>query len=111
MRGVTFAKRKTRGVTRRAASETSRGGEIQVPTEALEEYFGVDPNDSLWVTFHHADGERTVIVNQKKKPAEKNNLQPLGTFRFEAGKTGWLEIGNEGTTGHVIIDATQWLAK
>ena len=63
------------------------------------------------VTIHHADGEAKVLVNQKQKPAEKNNLRPLGVFRFEAGKTGWLEIRNEGTTGHVIIDAAQWLPK
>ena len=67
--------------------------------------------DSVPVIIHHADGEAKVIVNQKKKAAEKDVLQPLGTFRFEAGKTGWLEIRNEGTTGHVILDAAQWLEK
>ena len=67
--------------------------------------------EKVSVIIHHADGEKTVIVNQKTKPAEKHNLMPLGTFRFESGKTGWLEIRNEGTTGHVIIDAAQWLAK
>ena len=30
-------------------------------------------------------------------------------FRFEKGKTGFVEISNEGTDGHVIIDAVQWL--
>ncbi len=67
--------------------------------------------EAVPVIIHHADGEKTVIVNQKQKPAEKNNLQPLGTFRFEKGKTGWLEIRNEGTSGHVILDAAQWLSK
>lgn len=61
------------------------------------------------VVIHHADGESTVMVNQKKKAAEKDVLQPLGTFRFEQGKAGWLEIRNEGTQGHVIVDAAQWL--
>ena len=67
--------------------------------------------EAVPVIIHHADGEKTVIVNQKQKPAEKNNLQPLGTFRFEKGKTGWLEIRNEGTSGHVILDAAQWLLR
>ncbi|HRH97514.1 MAG TPA: FAD-dependent oxidoreductase [Prosthecobacter sp.] len=65
--------------------------------------------DSVPVIIHHADGEEKIIVNQKKKASEKDVLLPLGTFRFEKGKTGWLEIRNEGTTGHVIIDAAQWL--
>jgi hypothetical protein len=64
--------------------------------------------DNVPVIIHHADGERTIVVNQKQKPAGKFNLLPLGIFRFEAGKSGWLEIRNEGTTGHVIIDAAQW---
>jgi hypothetical protein len=65
--------------------------------------------DNVPVIIHHADGEEKIIVNQKKKAPEKDALLPLGTFRFEKGKAGWLEIRNEGTTGDVIIDAAQWL--
>ena len=61
------------------------------------------------VLIRHADGEEKAIVNQKKKPADKHNLQPLGIFRFEKGTEGYVEIGNEGTQGHVIIDAVQFL--
>ncbi len=63
------------------------------------------------VTIHHADGDATVIVDQKKKPAGKKGLHLLGTYRFEVGKTGWVEITNTGTRGHVIIDAVQFLAE
>jgi hypothetical protein len=63
------------------------------------------------VIIHHADGDTTVVVDQKKKPAGKKGLHPLGTYRFEAGKTGWVEITNTGTNGHVIIDAVQFLAE
>jgi hypothetical protein len=63
------------------------------------------------VIIHHADGDTTVVVDQKKKPAGKKGLHPLGTFRFEAGKTGSVEITNTGTNGHVIIDAVQFLAE
>jgi hypothetical protein len=63
------------------------------------------------VIIHHADGDTTVVVDQKKKPAGKKGLHPLGTFRFEAGKTGSVEITNTGTSGHVIIDAVQFLAE
>ena len=63
------------------------------------------------VIIHHADGDTTVVVDQKKKPAGKKGLHPLGTFRFEAGKTGSVEITNTGTNGHVIIDAVQFLVE
>jgi hypothetical protein len=62
------------------------------------------------VKIHSADGEKTVIVNQRRKPPEESNLLPLGTFRFFAGKQGYVEVSNEGTDGHVIIDAIQWIA-
>jgi len=48
-------------------------------------------------------------VNQQKKPPVDGVLFPLGVFRFEKGKTGFVEFGNKGTDGHVIIDAVQWL--
>jgi hypothetical protein len=62
------------------------------------------------VTIHHADGDTVVVVNQKKKPTGKDNFHPLGSFRFEAGKSGYIEISNKGTSGHVIIDAAQFVA-
>ena len=61
------------------------------------------------VIVHHADGTETITVNQQKKPPVDGVLLPLGTFRFEKGRSGFVEIGNKGTDGHVIIDAVQWL--
>ncbi|TDU64140.1 FAD dependent oxidoreductase [Prosthecobacter fusiformis] len=61
------------------------------------------------VTIHHAEGETVVMVDQKKAPAGPNHFQPLGSFSFEAGKGGWVEISNAGTTGFVMVDAVQWL--
>jgi len=63
-----------------AGGETSRGGEIQVPTEALREYFGVDPNDSLWVTFHHANGETE--KNRRVGMYTSNKTYRLSSARF-----------------------------
>jgi hypothetical protein len=63
------------------------------------------------VTIHHADGDSVVIVNQKQKPTGKDNFQPLGSYRFEAGKSGYDQISNEGTQGHVIIDAVQFITE
>jgi hypothetical protein len=61
------------------------------------------------VTIRHADGETKVTLNQRRKPAVQDLLQPVGTFRFEAGRAGQVEIGNAGTDGYVVIDAVQWV--
>lgn len=63
------------------------------------------------VIIHHAEGETTMKVNQQQKPKEKFNLHPLGSFSFEAGKAGWVQLSNAGTDGHVIIDAVQFVAE
>jgi len=62
------------------------------------------------VTIKHADGVTKVTLNQKKKPAVQDLLESVGTFRFEAGKAGYVEIGNAGTDGFVVIDAVQWVS-
>lgn len=63
------------------------------------------------VTIHHADGEMTVRINQQEEPAHGRLFRSLGTFRFEAGRAGWVRIGNDGTEeGKVVIaDAVQFL--
>jgi len=64
------------------------------------------------VTIHHADGETTVRINQQEEPQHGRLFRSLGTFRFEAGKQGWVRITTEGTDGkNVIADAVQWLQK
>lgn len=94
------------GQTARFTPELPKAGKYQVSIA----YSALGNRASnVPVTIRHAEGETKVLVNQKQKPAGKNNFHPLGSFRFEAGKAGWVEIGNEGTKGHVIIDAAQWL--
>ena len=61
------------------------------------------------VTVVHADGKTTVKVNQQKAPTIDKLFISLGTFRFEKGKEGYVEIGNKDVDGFVIIDAVQWL--
>ncbi|MBI4627047.1 MAG: FAD-dependent oxidoreductase [Verrucomicrobia bacterium] len=64
---------------------------------------------SVPVTIRHADGEAKVTLNQKKKPAVDELLEPVGTFRFEKGRKGQVEISNRDTNGYVVIDAVQWV--
>jgi hypothetical protein len=61
------------------------------------------------VLVHHAGGETTVRVNQRKVPTLDRAFVSLGTFRFDKGKSGYVEIRNTDADGHVVMDAVQWL--
>jgi ribulose 1,5-bisphosphate synthetase/thiazole synthase len=61
------------------------------------------------VVVKSADGEKTITVNQKKAHGE--NGFSLGTFTFEKGTEGFVDIRTTGTDGHVIADAVQFVAK
>ncbi len=63
------------------------------------------------VTIHHADGDTTVRINQQQEPEHDRLFRTLGTFRFEAGRVGWVRLSNEGTEADkvVIADAVQFL--
>ncbi|MGC1275567.1 MAG: FAD-dependent oxidoreductase [Planctomycetaceae bacterium] len=59
------------------------------------------------VVVHHAEGEKQVTVNQKKKPALDGAFVSLGTFTFH--DTGIVEIRTIEADGHVIADAVQFV--
>lgn len=62
------------------------------------------------VTIRHAEGETTVRINQQEEPPHGRLWRTIGTFRFAAGRAGWVRISNEGTDGkYVIADAVQFL--
>ena len=60
------------------------------------------------VLVHSAEGERTVRVDQRKPTAGGGPIV-VGVFSFEAGESGWVELRNERTDGHVIADAVQFV--
>ena len=63
------------------------------------------------VTVHHADGETTIRIDQQAEPEHGRLFRSLGTFRFRAGRSGWVRVANDGTDGkHVIADAAQWIS-
>jgi hypothetical protein len=64
---------------------------------------------SVPVHVLHADGEAELTINQAQEPPIEGRFVSLGTFRFEKDGAGYVLISNEGTTGHVIADAVQFL--
>ena len=62
------------------------------------------------LTIRHAAGETLVRVNQREEPPHARLWRTLGTFRFAAGRAGFVRIDNAGTAyGYVIADAVQFL--
>jgi hypothetical protein len=62
---------------------------------------------SVPVTITHAGGETVLNVDQKKPASIDRAWHSLGTFDFTQSAT--VVISNAGTSGHVIIDAVQFL--
>ena len=60
-------------------------------------------------TVFSADGETTVVVNQRKPAAIDGLWESLGTFRFEPAGQAFVMLSNSNADGHVIADAVQFL--
>lgn len=77
----------------------------------LAHCYNVRRSTKVPVTIHHADGDAKVVINQQQEPELGRLFRTLGTFRFEAGRAGWVRVSNEGTeVGKVVIaDAVQFL--
>jgi len=63
---------------------------------------GANRSSRVPVTIRCADGEKTVIINQRQEP------QPLGVFQFAAGKAGSVTVSNKDADGFVVVDAVEW---
>ncbi|MBT4867215.1 MAG: DUF1549 domain-containing protein [Planctomycetaceae bacterium] len=61
------------------------------------------------VTITSADGQKTIRVNQQKRPPIDNLFISLGTFSFRRDEPARVVFDNAGTDGHVIVDAVQFL--
>ncbi|MCA1684839.1 MAG: FAD-dependent oxidoreductase, partial [Planctomycetia bacterium] len=64
-------------------------------------------SDAVPVLIRHAGGTSRVTVDQRRPPSAGGPFAPVGTYTF-AGP-GSVEVRNEGTTGHVIVDAVQFI--
>ena len=61
------------------------------------------------VTITHQGSTSVVKVNQRQTPKIDKTWVSLGTFTFEEGNKGKVEISNKDVNGFVVIDAVQWL--
>ncbi|MEW6306127.1 MAG: DUF1553 domain-containing protein [Verrucomicrobiota bacterium] len=61
------------------------------------------------VTIFSGDGEKTVVVNQQETPPIAGRFVSLGQYRFEQNGAGFVILSTEGTKGHVIADAVQFI--
>jgi len=61
------------------------------------------------VMISSADGDFTVHVDQTQTPPIEGRFGSLGQYRFEANDAGFVLISNEGTSGHVVVDAVQFI--
>ena len=53
--------------------------------------------------------QATLVVNQRKRPELDGLFHPLGRFQFSSNEAAHIVISNNGTNGHVIVDAVQFL--
>src|SRR5205823_4281929 len=75
-----------RGLARRlllevTGPETGQGREIQVPKASLEEFFGIRPEDVLYMTFVHGDG---TIERNRPLASYANQTYRISSSRFRA---------------------------
>lgn len=59
------------------------------------------------VAIHHRGDVTRKTLNQKSEPKHDGLAESVGTFAF--GESGKVVISNQGTDGHVIVDAVQFL--
>jgi len=101
-------------------SSPDRGSAVYTPTINVSGnyqvyewhgWYGDTPNDNREATnvkyiIKHADGLRTVVVNQQEKPGQWNSL---GLYKFNQGTAGHIEISTQGANGFVISDAIKFV--
>ena len=61
------------------------------------------------VTVFSADGEKVIEINQQEIPPIDDRWVSLGQHTFEKNSAGFVMVSNEGTKGHVIADAVQFI--
>lgn len=80
------------------------------PYQVLLSYTpGPNRTEQATVIVRQSDNEKTVVVNQMRKPEGPYSFQPLGEFRFEAGTVEVVVSAEGNKKGVVIADGIQLL--
>jgi len=64
---------------------------------------------SVPITILSADGEKIVHIDQRVSPPINGRFASLGQYRFERNGQGYVLVSNEGTKGHVVVDAVLFI--
>jgi hypothetical protein len=82
-------------------------------TGKYEVWFAYSPGTNraskVPVTVFSADGEKTIPVDMKAQPPMQGRYISLGQFRFEKDGQSFVLVSNEGTKGHVCVDAVAFI--
>jgi hypothetical protein len=89
--------------TARFAGLVQENGEYHV---LLSYTTGPSRATNVPIAIETADGPEKVTLDQRQPPPLLG-FALLGKFRFEASKDAVITVSNEGTNGHVIVDAVQ----
>jgi hypothetical protein len=86
-----------------------------LPAEGkYEVYFHYTPSSNratnVPVVVKSKDGEVAKSVDQKKAPSVDGAVS-LGTFAFDRGSAGWVEVHTAATNGYVIADAVRFVPR
>ncbi len=100
---------------RRVGVSTARFEASLPKAGRYEVRFGYSPNSNrtskVAIEVQHAEGSKTVTINQKKVPAIDDLFVLLGEFKFTATEPAVVIVSNADADGYVVIDAVQWIAK
>ena len=59
------------------------------------------------ITIRTRDGDRSLLLDERKAPAGDDGFEVLATLHLRAGVPIEVIVSNAGTTGHVVIDAVR----
>jgi hypothetical protein len=74
-------------------------------------FYSPNPNraTNVPVTVEHANGTKSIRVNQRQSLPEDSPSVSLGVFTFTADRPAVVTISNDGTDGYTIADAVHFL--
>jgi cytochrome c553 len=82
-------------------------------TGKYEVWFAYSPGTNraakVPVKVFSAEGEKDFTIDMTKTPPVQGRFVSLGQFRFEKDGQSFVLVSNEGTTGHVCVDAVAFI--